>query len=512
GSMDACHCSGPSRQSDMFQTGGERKIDIAKEAMVQAATVLTPQDKLGVVAFDDDAETVLDPTQGITGDQVANSVANMEPRGGTRVRAGLRAAEEMLDNTDARIKHVILLTDGWGHGGDNLDLAQQMRDKGMTLTVVAAGSGSAEYLEQLAQTGGGRYYPTEHMSEVPQIFLQETVTTLGNYIVEQPITPAVTAESPVLSGITSFPTLYGYNGTTMKETARQVLAAGNQAPLLATWQFGLGRAAAWTSDTNTRWGRDLVAWPEFPRFASQMMSWILPTRSGQNVNTEVRVSGGRAEITVGLGDENGPTRSDVAMTATVIGSDGSRQEVPLTQVAPGQYRGSLSSPATGTYLVQIAGSAEGRAVVQETAGLVVPYSAEYRQDQANPALLTQLRELTKGTELNFTNAAAAFAATNERVSRAQEIGLPLLWLALLLLPLDIAVRRLLLWSRGKNRSTKNQEPRTKNQEQIENREPSTETRGGGESGNPSASTNPDDPLARLQAARDRARRRLKGED
>ena len=139
----------------------------------------------------------------------------MLPDGQTNVRAGLQAAEEALNKTNAKIKHVILLTDGWSRGGDNLDIAQRMHDAGMTLSVVAAGGGSADYLKQLAETGGGRFYPAQNMEEVPQIFVQETITAVGNYLIEEPFTPKYAASSPILEGFDKgLPALYGYNGTT----------------------------------------------------------------------------------------------------------------------------------------------------------------------------------------------------------------------------------------------------------------------------------------------------------
>jgi uncharacterized membrane protein/NAD(P)H-hydrate repair Nnr-like enzyme with NAD(P)H-hydrate epimerase domain len=446
GSMDACHCAGPNRSSAQFQSG-ERKIDIAKEAVAQASTLLGPSDTLAIVAFDDGAQWVLPATEGPTGDQVITAVSNVEPRGSTNVRAGMRMAEEMLAQTDARIKHAIILTDGWGSGSDNVDLAQRMRDQGMTLTVVAAGSGSADYLERLAQAGGGRYYPAQDMSEVPQIFLQETITAVGNYIIEEPTLPAQAADSPVLTGLDAgLPTLYGYNGTTIKETARQVLVAPDETPLLATWQYGLGRSIAWTSDVKAKWASDWVTWAEFPRFASQMLDWVLPAETDQGVSTNIQVQGASTDIVVNLENEAGMPRENVDLSATLIGSDGSRQQVTLEQVAPGEYRGSVSSPLPGTYLVQLAGETDGRAVVQEVAGMVVPYSAEYRQDQPDPALLAALREETGGSDISG-DPAAAFAPTSERVVSAREIGLPLLWLALILLPLDIGLRRLFLQRR-----------------------------------------------------------------
>jgi Mg-chelatase subunit ChlD len=438
GSMDACHCASPDRGSAQIGSVGTRKVDIAKEAVAQAAALLSSRDHIGVVSFDSRAFQTLPATQGASVSGVIDAMADVEPRGSTNVRAGLLEAQEMLNNVDARIKHMVLLTDGWGSGGDNADLAQQLRDQGITLTVVAAGSGSADFLERLAIAGGGRYYPAQDMAEVPQIFVQETITTVGNYIVERPFLPVAYGESPVLAGLGGLPTLYGFNGSTLKDSARIVLGTDDNQPLLATWQYGLGRSAAWLSDTKVQWAADWVAWEGFPRFSGQLISAVLPVRGGSETSAEVTVAGG--ETTVRL--NTGPGQENLNVVATLIGGDGSRREVPLSQVGPNTYQGRVPSPAPGTYLVQIGGAQGDRVVVQETAGLVVPYSSEYRSNQANPALLAELASLTGGAEL--AAATDAFTSPGRAVTRAQEIGLPLLLLALLLLPLDIAVRRLML--------------------------------------------------------------------
>jgi uncharacterized membrane protein len=439
GSMDACHCSSPERTAPQLSLAGERKVDIAKEAVAQAAALLGPRDTLGVVAFDTVASSPFPATLNPDINAVIDAVGPLEPRGSTNVRAGLIEAEEMLNGVDARIKHVILLTDGWGGGGDQRDIAERMRANGMTLSVVAAGGGSADYLERLAETGGGRYYPAQDMAEVPQIFVQETITTVGNYIIERPTSPLLISDSPIIAGISSTPQLYGYNGSTLKDTARLVLADSDDSPLLATWQYGLGRSVAWLSDTSPRWGQDWVLWEGFPRFAGQLVGWALPVRGGQEVTTELQVLGSETELRLTV-DET--IQASLSVTATLIGGDGSRQELGLRQVGPGAYQGRLESPPPGTYLVQIAGTADDRAVVQEVAGLVVPYSAEYRSNQGNAALLSELAALTDGHTLSA--GAEAFAPLQGNVTRAQEIGLPLLILALLLLPLDIALRRVML--------------------------------------------------------------------
>lgn len=528
GSMDSCHCNSPD-QSAPSQNISTRKIDIAKEAVAQAAALLSPQDSFGVVSFDSSAFTTMPLATDISVEQVIDAMAGVEPRGATNVRAGLVEAEELLKQTDARIKHIILLTDGWGSGGDQADIAEGLREQGVTLSVVAAGGGSADYLERLAFAGGGRYYASDDMADVPQIFVQETITTVGNYIIERPFFPVAVGESPIMSGLGGLPQLYGYNGSTLKDSARTVLATDDDQPLLATWQYGLGRSAAWLSDTRGQWTAEWLAWEGFPRFAAQMLGAVLPVRGGQESSVEVLVSGG--ETTVRM--STGPGQENMTVNATVIGSDGTRRELPLPQVGPDSYQGRLESPAPGTYLVQISGAQAERVLIQETVGMVVPYSSEYRGAQANPALLSELAAMTGGVSL--ADASAAFAPVTARVTRAQEIGLPLLLLALCLLPLDIALRRLMLrrsdFAAAHTRAmaprpaaapappdptlSRLQEAKRRAGERMGDPPPSAPPAMPAPNETQAAAAQPappEDPLERLRAAKARARRRAAGEE
>jgi Mg-chelatase subunit ChlD len=440
GSMDACHCNSDDRRAPITGLAGRgRKIDIAKEAVAQAAALLTEEDTLGVIGFDRVASEIFPPTENVGLQQLATAMASVEPRGTTNVRSGLRAAEEMLDTIDARIKHVVLLTDGWGSGGVPTDIAARLRDKGVTLSVVAAGGGSADYLEELAELGNGRYYPVNDMADVPQIFVQETITVVGNYLIEREVVPLAVAGSAVLDGLPALPPLYGFNGRTIKETARLALFTDDEQPLLTTWQYGLGRSAAWLSDASPKWASQWVNWPGFPRFASQLIGAVLPAVGGAQLTTEVTISGSSAEVRLSTGAAS-PLEGATVVTATLFIGDGSQSEVALHQVEPGIYSGELPSPAPGTYLVQVAGSAGDQLLAQQIAGLVVPYSPEYGPNSTNSELLRQLASFSGGVALD--NSEQAFAPTSEVVSVPLEIGLPLLIVFLVLLPLDILVRRI----------------------------------------------------------------------
>ncbi len=441
GSMAACHCSGANMSNDRLG-GGVQKVDIAKEAVIQASALLQPDDRLGVVAFDSAPHWAIETQRMPSLETIERAIAPVAPDGQTNVRGGLLAAKASLEKTDAKVKHVILLTDGWSSAGDNTDIADELRAEGITLSTIAAGAGSAPYLEQLANRGAGRYYAASLMEDVPQIFVEETIKTIGSFIIEQPFVPTLVGDSPILRGLTGagWPTLYGYNGTQIKNAAREILRSPDGDPVLAQWQYGLGRTVAWTSDTKGKWGRDLVAWDEFGRFGAQLVGWTVPPEDTGTLSAEARVEGTQAIITAELQDSEGQPRTDATVNATLVGPDGTTEAITLRQVAPGQYQATLSSPPTGSYLLEIAAASGKEALGRATIGLVVPYSPEYRQRSGNPALLELIARDTGGAVL--TSPETVFEHNVSAVTRAQEIGFPLLLLVALLLPFDIGVRRL----------------------------------------------------------------------
>ena len=452
-SMSGCHCRGPDRKNDgYFDHDNPFNLDVAKEAVKKSVEVLQPTDVVSVVMYDQVATMVFPPSPGPSPDQVMQAIGPVKPVGGSNMFSGLDLARQTLSQSTARVKHVILFTDGIVHGGDMIAQAQQMSQEGITLSVVGEGFGAVDFLQQVAQAGQGRYIQVQNTTtDVPQIFLQETQNVASKFAVEHQFTPAYSAASPILSGLESgLPPLYGYNGTLPKQTATLALVDADGSPVLAQWQYGLGRTVAWTSDVQGHWARDWVNWPEFPRFAAQLIGWVLPNVSGSGLQMNLQSQAQQTEIAVSALDAAGQPRVGLDMRAVLVNPDGSQQTVPLASEAPGVYQGSLPNPPPGSYMLQIVGTQSGQVVTQDSTALVVPYSPEYRIGQANPALLDRLAQATGGMALD--QPAAAFARVDQHVGVAREIALPLLLLALILLPIDIIVRRLLVVRRLRARS------------------------------------------------------------
>ncbi|MBN1583043.1 MAG: hypothetical protein JXA89_20210, partial [Anaerolineae bacterium] len=306
--------------------------------------------------------------------------------------------------------------------------------------------------------GGGRFYPAVDILRVPDFFLKETIQAVGQYIIEEPFYPLPSMPGPALRGldVAALPALLGYNGTTPKGTARILLGTHHDDPLLATWQYGLGRTAAWMSDFKGQWASEWVAWSSFARFAAQLVAWTLPAPQVEGIEARARLEEDQAVIAVEATDDAGRPRDFLDISATLIGPDLETLEADLPQVGAGQYEARLDLAEPGTYLVRVGVSQGDEVLGQQTLGLVVPYSPEYAlaaqatSSSVNRTLLDALARLTGGGEL--PDPVAAFAHNLPAADRAREVWQPLLLLAALLFPLDVAVRRIMLGRRDVDRA------------------------------------------------------------
>jgi len=423
--------------------GGIPKVELAKEAIIRSLGLLGPMDRAGVVAFDGSATWVV-PIQEITDpDAMSDSVGTIRASGGTDIYAGLLAVAEVIPDDPANMKHVILLTDGGASEAGNPEITQEMHDEyGVTLSVVAIGQGFADWITKLPEIGEGRFHSAYDPDTIPEIFTQETTLATRAYIIEELFWPSQLQRHAILSGITAVPPLYGYIGVSAKPTARTILVTEQDDPLLAAWQYGLGKSVAWTSDATGRWAADWVTWAGFPRFWEQAVKWTITQERGSNAETEVRLdNNGQAVVTVETAGSEGEYLNNLAMDLRVVDPDGTPRVVEMEQVAPGRYQGSFRPESEGAYLIRVAGAGDEEQVAQ-TAGWVLGYSPEYTVTEPDHENLAYLANLTGGKVLLEPWESLSHNISAGRIRRPIWHWLALL--ALFLLPIDVAVRRLVI--------------------------------------------------------------------
>ena len=276
-----------------------------------------------MVAFDYNARWVSEirPLRGPADFKtVADRIATIQPDGGTDIYAALDVAYRGLQTTQARVKHVIMLTDGEGTPAPFPNLLNAYRRANITLSTVGVSSEAGKsLLQDLARRGSGRYYFTDTPSAVPQIMTQEARLAGRAHKQERDFKPRLASASSAVRGLVpnDFPQLHGYMRTTPRPGAEIILTSDQEETVLAQWQYGLGRALVWTADLEGPWSRD---WSDTAAFRSlwvQAIRWSMPAPGNPNIAVRVMPSsdgdGTRARVLVDAWAPGGGFRDLLAL-------------------------------------------------------------------------------------------------------------------------------------------------------------------------------------------------------
>ena len=416
---------------------GDQVLRGAADAVIDQ---LTPRDFVGVTNGMG-GNLVVPLTQLTDKAKLKSMIAGMQLGDPPGYGADLRVAASELEKNKSSLKHIILLGDGDATADNYQPIIEAIYKKGITVSTVAAGAYGVDagLMRRIAEWGHGRAYVSNNLSEVPQIFLKETNEALKPWIVEGSFTPHLASLLEALPGVplNAFPTLTGYVATTPRAAADVVLQSATGDPLLATWQYGLGRVMAWTSDAQGRWTAGLLRWPDANRFFGDIVRYTLPAVGDPALQLETQVQGDHTHLLV-----TAPAYSGGVVSVSAVTPDLSDLEVTLAATGPGRFEGDLPTDQVGGYLLRLTESAGGAVRHTNTYGIAVPYSPEYRELGAD---LNALRDVVRagGGDI-ITEAGQVFRLPVPPAHAPLPIDELLLVLAIVLFPIDVALRRLIL--------------------------------------------------------------------
>ncbi|HSK22861.1 MAG TPA: VWA domain-containing protein [Egicoccus sp.] len=441
GSMGACHCRPDGFGGGPMQTeAGPNKTDISREAVARAIENLDAQDTVGVLAFHTQAEWVLPLQQLPDRAIIDDALGSLYPEGDTSIGEALLEAIEGLKDAEARLRHIVLFTDGFTNEMGLEAIAAEAMEAGITLSVVGTGEGTGDVLEDMAEAGGGRFYPGRDLSSIPSVLASEVQLVSRPLIEEGSFTPVVTAVDAVTETLTESPPLLGYVATTSKPTARTLLRIGDERdPLLATWQAGLGTVAAWTSDASPRWSAPWSGWDGARDLWGALVRSTLPGDEAGAFDVRADVTADGLEVRVESAE---PLAGDVSATALVVDPDGTRREVPLTRTDLAAFAATLPAGGDGVHAVTVVLERGGTEMARRTVTAVRSYPAEYAASggsaEATAALVGDLGRYDPDPSLAFATESTTPGST------PRDLTGWLLLLALLTLPVDVGLRRLRL--------------------------------------------------------------------
>ncbi len=431
------------------------KIELAKEACKAALDLLDDTHYFGLVTFDWYPKVTVPLQLANDKPRIRETIGKIKASAPTRIYPALEEAHKQLADSEAKVKHIIVLSDGMSYrladGGESL-IKDMVADE-ITISTVAVGlEADRELLGNIARWGNGRTYFTEEASQVPEIFIREAEIAVQDTLLEEPFRPKVTQSIEALKGIDfdAAPLLKGYVGTLPKETAEVLLESESGDPILARWHYGLGKAVAFTSDAKNRWASNWLTWDGYGKFWAQLVRKTMRQQDPSQLDLRVAREEDKAVVTLNALDPEGRFLNGIEPQIGVVAPDGSESSQSILQVGPGSYRIELPLAADPDSPNQFdlkspASFDKGGDPIRSDA-VFYSFPDEYRFHPPNVELLQTISRRTGG--LYEPKIEDIFSDQGDSVTRPTPLWPFLAGLALFLYLVDIGVRRVpWLWKR-----------------------------------------------------------------
>ena len=195
-----------------------------------------------------------------------------------------------LQGQQVAVKHMIVISDGDPGYSRGSATVRRLRAMGVTISTVAVdahGTAESQNMQDIANDGGGKYYSVKQSQTakaLPRIFQKEARRVSRPLLFEQKSGIALKQKTlhEMLSGIDELPPIKGYVLTSKKdnplvETVLYATKPGGEdnTTILAGWNYGLGRAVAFTTDAGQAWTSDWLDRPVYDKLFGQIIRWSM---------------------------------------------------------------------------------------------------------------------------------------------------------------------------------------------------------------------------------------------
>jgi hypothetical protein len=429
------------------------KLRYAKEAALTVVGQLRDQDLVGVIAFDSQPREIaaLGPLR-VNRARLEELIPRLVENGGTDFYDALTSAREQLSASRVSRRHVILLTDGDTNRSaidEYRSLIREIAADKISVTTIRIGDNTVNLglLKEISEYTGGQFHYVENVRALPELMLRDATRALGSLTrSEEQYFPESGTRSQFLRGIheQAIPPLADYafaKPKTDAEVALRVNRLERSDPLLAVWQYGLGRVAAFTASPSTD-AEQWLGWSELGKFWSQLTRWTARAQTESDLAIDVQRRDGVVQLdvqTFGRASDGG-----IPIARLRIDEETTR-DVDLAPEGPRHFRAFLPHVPSGQYPLTIITRGHGKTVQQQTQLVTIPDAdtdsqEEHGRESPNFGLLTILTEETGGS-LNpkARDLVKRTPGTRSAVYPIDHILLPLVMLFFLA---DVALRRL----------------------------------------------------------------------
>jgi Ca-activated chloride channel family protein len=423
------------------------KLEAAKESARVTTEVLSPNDFITVVAFDSEAMVLVRPQRAGNRTRISQEIGRLNSGGGTNIYPGLKEAFEILQGINAKVKHVILMTDGEAPTDGLADLVNEMHQSRITVSCVGVQGADRNMLAMIADAGEGRLYMVEDIGSLPRIFMKETQEAQKSQLVEDLIHVRVAKKVEAIEGtnVEAAPALHGYVTTKPKPTSETILISDLGEPILARWRYGAGTSVAWTSDVKNRWAVDWLRWAGYPKFWAQVVRSSMRRKVYDSYDLSAKVADGRAQVTVDAIDTGDKFVNELDTQLEVIDPTTTKtvQTVAMAQTAAGRYTADFKIQKYGSYMLKAVHKRNGQTVAESLGAVALSYPLEYLRTTPNLEAMKHAAAVSGGHD--DVAPATMWDPEHEEVSYTQDLWPWVLLGVVVLFVLDLYAKRVRLF-------------------------------------------------------------------
>jgi Ca-activated chloride channel homolog len=423
------------------------KLEAAKESARVTTEVLSPNDFISVVAVSSKAMVLVWPQRAGNRSAISREISRLQSGGGTNIFPGLKEAFEILQGINAKVKHVILMTDGEAPTDGLTDLVGEMRQARITVSCVGVQGADRNMLAMIADAGEGRLYMVDEIAALPRIFMKETQEAQKSQLVEDLVQVRIAKKVEAIEGtdVEHAPPLHGYVSTKPKPTSETILISDLGEPILARWRYGAGTSVAWTSDVKNRWGVDWVRWPGYAKFWAQVVRSSMRRKVYDSYDLTAKVADGRAEVTVDAIDTGDKFVNELDTQLQVIDPATNKvaQTVPMSQTAAGRYTADFKIQKYGSYLLKAVHQRSGKTVAESLGAVALSYPLEYLRTTPDEEPMKHAAQVSGGHDQ--ATPAQLWSSDGEQVPYTQDLWPWVLLGVVAIFLLDLYAKRVRLF-------------------------------------------------------------------
>jgi uncharacterized protein YegL len=390
------------------EVGGVPKIAMAQAAARGALDfLLKHRDQIGIVTFEVKAKSLVPLTRVEPGNvsEIERKINNIPANGGTNVYKGLAEGVKEIERSKAKERHIILLTDGISEPGSYAKLLPGLKQGKISVATVALGAeADFKLLKEIAADTGGNYYATENARDLPKIFDKETRLNTRTVRLRGQIGVSAGGPSAITGSLVGehLPPLGGNVVTELKPGAEAALLGQDKDhppdPVLAQWQYGSGRVAAWTPGLTPEWAGE---WLRHERLFQDAGRWVERGVAPPPLTPSL-APGDQRELEVAPTDSHGTSIVLETLEGTLTSPAGKATPLRFEESAPGRWTAALPALPAGEYDYALVSAGAGAL----TGTLAVPYPPEFRPGPIDTTPLGPLAATSAGTTLSAADPGA----------------------------------------------------------------------------------------------------------